>query len=245
MDDFLNHPERFHGNRPLEPGYQINHNLEQMAQAIFKSWFVDFEPFKDGKFVDSELGRIPEGWRVGVLNEIATITMGQSPDGNSYNESGNGTVFYQGRAEFGWRFPMNRLFTTQPKRMAKKGDALMSVRAPVSDINVANENCCIGRGLAAISSDNSSFVLYLMKSLKEQIEQYNGQGTVFGCINKDDLNKLKIIMPPYHAINKFNNLCSLIDKSIFNFEVQSRTLTAIRDALLPNLMSGELSVADI
>jgi type I restriction enzyme S subunit len=73
MDDFPDHPERFHGNRPLEPGSRINHNLEQTAQAIFKSWFVDFEPFKDGKFVDSELGRIPEGWRVGILGKLGLL----------------------------------------------------------------------------------------------------------------------------------------------------------------------------
>jgi type I restriction enzyme S subunit len=99
---------------------RINANLEVQAQAIFKSWFADFEPFKNGEFVDSELGRIPTGWREGALKDVATVTMGQSPKGSSYNESGQGMVFYQGRAEFGWRFPMNRLFTTQPKRIAKK-----------------------------------------------------------------------------------------------------------------------------
>ena len=92
----------------------INHNLEEQAKAIFKSWFVDFEPFQNGKFVDSELGKIPEGWRVGTLNEIADITMGQSPQGASYNENAVGTVFYQGRAEFTDRFPSRRLFTTEP-----------------------------------------------------------------------------------------------------------------------------------
>jgi type I restriction enzyme S subunit len=228
----------------IELNNRINANLEAQAQAVFKSWFVDFEPFKDGRFVDSELGRIPKGWRVKTLGEIATVTMGQSPDGSSYNESGDGVVFYQGRAEFGWRFPKNRLFTTQPKRMAKKGDILLSVRAPVGDINAANENCCIGRGLAAINSDNSSFVLYLMKSLKEQMEQYNSQGTVFGCINKNDLNGLKIIIPPASTIEKFEGLCSCIDKTIFNLEIQSRSLAIIRDTLLPKLMSGEVEVGN-
>jgi type I restriction enzyme S subunit len=90
-----------------------------MAQAIFKSWFVDFELWG---------GVMPDDWREGTLSEIANITMGQSPDGKSYNEDGTGTVFYQGRAEFGSRFPTRRLFTTEPKRMAAKGDVLMSVR---------------------------------------------------------------------------------------------------------------------
>ena len=119
----------------------INQNLEAQAQAIFKSWFVDFEPFQDGKFVDSELGPIPKGWQVGTLQDIAQITMGQSPSGDSYNEDGDGCVFYQGRAEFGSRFPTRRLFTTSPKRMAQAGDVLLSVRAPVGDLNLSYENC--------------------------------------------------------------------------------------------------------
>ena len=120
----------------IELNNKINTNLEQQAGAPFKNWFVDFEPFG---------GKMPEGWKVGKLSDIAEITMGQSPDGKSYNENGIGTVFYQGRAEFGTRFPTRRLFTTEPKRMAKKFDTLMSVRAPVGDTNIANEDCCIGR----------------------------------------------------------------------------------------------------
>ena len=93
-----------------------NHNLEEQAKAIFKSWFVDFEPFQNGKFVDSELGPIPEGWRIGTLKDIAAVTMGQSPRGESYNESVDGCIFFQGRAEFSDRFPTRRLFTTEPKK---------------------------------------------------------------------------------------------------------------------------------
>ena len=130
----------------IELNNKINDNLEQQAQAIFKSWFVDFEPFG---------GELPAGWKVGKLSDIAEITMGQSPDGKSYNENGEGTVFYQGRAEFGTRFPTRRLFTTEPKRIAKKFDTLMSVCAPVGDTNIANEDCCIGRGLAAIHSKDN------------------------------------------------------------------------------------------
>ena len=110
----------------IEVNTKINHNLEEQAKALFKSWFIDFEPFKDGEFVDSELGKIPKGWRVGTLDEIGEITMGQSPDGSSYNEESLGCVFYQGRAEFTDRFPIRRLFTTEPKRMAAKGDILLS-----------------------------------------------------------------------------------------------------------------------
>ena len=88
----------------IEVNRRINENLEQQAQALFKSWFVDFEPFKDQPFVESELGMIPQGWKVGSLNEIADVIMGTSPSGTSYNIEGKGDVFYQGRAEFGFRF---------------------------------------------------------------------------------------------------------------------------------------------
>ena len=85
-----------------------------------------------------------------MLSDIAEITMGTSPEGESFNADGIGTVFYQGRTDFGFRFPTIRLYTTEPKRFANKGDILMSVRAPVGDINIAKEHCAIGRGLAAL-----------------------------------------------------------------------------------------------
>ena len=159
----------------IELNRRINENLEQQAQALFKSWFVDFEPFKDGKFVDSEFGKIPEGWKVGILSDIANITMGQSPKGTSYNEIGNGIVFYQGRADFGNRFPSIRLFTTEPSRYAEPHSVLLSVRAPVGDINIAVEKCCIGRGLASIYSKtgHQSFVLYTMFSLKKELDKFH------------------------------------------------------------------------
>lgn len=130
-----------------------------------------------------------------VLSDIADITMGQSPSGKSYNEEGKGAVFYQGRGEFGWRFPTQRLFTTEPKRMAAAGDVLMSVRAPVGDLNVAYEDCCIGRGLAAIHSQYPSFCLYLLRSLSRRLNAYNSEGTVFGSINGKTLKALKIALP--------------------------------------------------
>lgn len=228
----------------IELNNRINQKLEEMAQAIFKSWFVDFEPFQDGEFVESELGPIPKGWRTGILSDIADITMGQSPSGNSYNENAEGTVFYQGRAEFGWRFPTRRLYTTEPKRMAQAEDVLLSVRAPVGDINVAWESCCIGRGLAAIHGKEniSSFVLYLMFGLKKQLTQFNGEGTVFGSINKDSLNTMQVILPQKEVISQFEKMASSLDMQIKNNFEQNCRLQNLRDTLLPKLMSGELRV---
>ncbi|MBQ9883899.1 MAG: restriction endonuclease subunit S, partial [Bacteroidaceae bacterium] len=231
----------------IEVNRRINDNLEQQAQALFKSWFVDFEPFKDGELVESELGMIPKGWRVGILNDIAKITMGTSPNGTSYNIIGEGDVFYQGRAEFGFRFPSRNMFTTEAKRYAEVNSVLLSVRAPVGDINIANERCCIGRGLASIQSkeNNDSFVFYLLQSLKPQFERFNGEGTVFGSINKKALEELPIIIPTIANMNAFNSICSIIDDQIKTIDMESRRLAELRDSLLPRLMSGELKVNDV
>ena len=223
-----------------------NDNLEQQAQALFKSWFVDFDPFKDGEFVESELGMIPTGWRAGTLSEIANITMGTSPSGASYNVNGEGEVFYQGRAEFGYRFPHRNMYTTEPKRYAEDGDVLLSVRAPVGDVNIANERCCIGRGLAAIGSESCpSYILYLVKSLKSVFEQYNGEGTVFGSINKKTLEGLRIIVPESKYIERFEKLANPLDGQIRCKEEESRRLASLRDTLLPKLMSGELKLNEV
>lgn len=171
--------------------------------------------------------------------------MGQSPNGSSYNENGNGTVFYQGRAEFGWRYPTRRLSTTEPKRMAKCGDVLMSVRAPVGDLNLAYEDCCIGRGLAAIHCEHSSFCLYLMRSLRDKLDAFNGEGTVFGSINGKALKGLPIALPGPSEIKGFENEVSFIDGLIRNNETESRSLMALRDTLLPKLISGEIDVSKI
>ena len=228
----------------IETNNKLNEKLEEMAQAIFKSWFVDFEPFKDKPFYETELGMIPEGWEVGSLSDIATITMGQSPCGTSYNENGEGIIFYQGRTEFGFRFPSIRLYTTAPSRFAEVGSTLMSVRAPVGDINMALLRCCIGRGVASIKSncDCDSYIYYLMKSLKKRFDIYNGEGTVFGSVGRDTLRGLLITIPPSSVISDFEMNISKIDSRIKTNELESQRLASLRDTLLPRLMSGELIV---
>ena len=237
----------------IELNNQMNKTLEEMAQALFKRWFVDFEfPNEDGEsykssggeMVDSELGMIPKGWQVGILGDISNIVMGQSPKGSTYNEEGVGEVFYQGRAEFGTRFPKRRLYTSEPKRMANKGDVLMSVRAPVGDLNVAHEKCCIGRGLAAIQSKYGyeSFILYTMFNLEKQLNVFNGEGTVFGSINKDGLNNLKVIVPSPGVIKNFEEIVSKIDGTIQNNYDEVCSLQELRDILLPKLMLGEIRI---
>ena len=211
---------------------KINNNLEQQAQAIYQRMFIDNES---------------SDWEEGTLSDIADITMGQSPSGSSYNEDGNGTIFFQGRAEFGFRFPTVRLYTTEPKRMACTNDTLMSVRAPVGDLNVAHTDCCIGRGLAAIHSKNNhqSFVLYTMFSLKKQLDVFNGEGTVFGSINRISLNDMPLIIPSSDKLDEFEALVAPMDAAIRNNYDEICRLEQLRDSLLPKLMSGELDISDI
>ena len=210
----------------------VNNNLEQQAQAIYQQMFID-----------NARSNLAEG----TLSDIADITMGQSPSGSSYNEDGTGTIFFQGRAEFGFRFPAVRLYTTEPKRMARSNDTLMSVRAPVGDLNVAHADCCIGRGLAAIhsKSNHQSFVLYTMFSLKKQLDVFNGEGTVFGSINRNSLNDMPILIPSDDILDEFERIVAPMDLTIRNNYDENCHLQDIRDTLLPRLMSGELDVSDI
>lgn len=211
---------------------EINDNLQQQAKSLYEEMFLN-DP--DADMVS------------GTLSDIATITMGQSPSGSSYNEESVGEVFYQGRAEFGFRFPTRRLFTTEPKRMAEPGDVLLSVRAPVGDLNVAYEKCCIGRGLGAIHSKtgDSSFMLYTMFALKPQLDVFNGEGTVFGSINRDGLSNLPVNIPSPEEIAKFEAVVRPMDNLIrTNYEEICR-LQSIRDSLLPKLMSGEIDVSAV
>lgn len=211
---------------------KINDNLQQQAMALYASMFLDDPTLET---------------TAGTLKDVADITMGQSPSGSSYNEDGYGKVFYQGRAEFGYRFPTRRLYTTEPKRMAGAGDVLLSVRAPVGDLNVAYERCCIGRGLGAIHSRSGyqSFVLYTMFALRPQLDVFNGEGTVFGSINRNALNDMPINIPSDGAIAAFEAVVRPMDDMIrTNYEENCR-LQELRDALLPRLMSGEVDVSDI
>ncbi|OGT08941.1 MAG: hypothetical protein A2X78_00100 [Gammaproteobacteria bacterium GWE2_37_16] len=220
-----------------------NKTLEATAQAVFKEWFVNFNfPGATGKMIDSELGEIPEGWKIGKLGEEFEIIMGQSPDGKSYNEQGEGMIFFQGRTDFQERFPKTRLFTTEPKRIAEKFDTLVSVRAPVGDINVAFEQCCIGRGLGAVRSKYKSYALYKIKPLKEVFENFETEGTIFGSINKDSFLNIEVIIPCSVIIDDFEKTINPIDQKIFNNSSQIQTISNLRDVLLPKLMNGEVKV---
>ncbi|EGJ4670045.1 restriction endonuclease subunit S [Salmonella enterica] len=234
---------------------RINVELEAMAKTLYDYWFVQFDfPDANGKPYKTSGGKmayntvlkreIPAGWDVKTLSQIANITMGQSPAGESYNDEGNGALFFQGSTDFGWLFPVPRQYTTLPARMAKKGDILLSVRAPVGDMNIANADCCIGRGLAALNSKSGSdgFLFYVMKYFKQVFERRNSEGTTFGSITKDDLHSLSVVYPQSDLLKKYDDIVSGYNKMIFVRSLENQDLTKLRDWLLPLLMNGQVTV---
>ncbi len=240
----------------IELNNKINQELENLAQTIFKQWFIDFEfpndngePYKSsgGEMVESELGEIPEGWSFGTLKDEFNLNMGQSPKGETYNETGDGMIFFQGRSDFGFRYPSVRMFTKDPKKVAKKFETLISVRAPVGDINMVEYDCCIGRGLGSISHSRKlfSYTYYKILSIQEELKSYDNEGTVFGSINKETLGNIKTIIPPLTISCGFDDLVKGKDQLIYNLTNQNQQLTTLRDTLLPKLISGELEVSQI
>ena len=242
-------------DRKIALNRSINHDLEAMAKQLYDYWFVQFDfPDENGKPYKSSGGKmvwneklkreIPVGWSDGQLSGIANIIMGQSPDGSSYNEVGNGKIFYQGSTDFGIRFPSIRQYTTAPTRFAKKRDILMSVRAPVGATNIANNDCCIGRGLAALNSKVGSIthLYYIIDGLKTAFDQRNAAGTTFGSITKDDLFVLPVVVPNTAVLLSFEKVCSAFFEKQMIIGEEIDLLTKLRDSLLPLLMNGQVSV---
>ncbi|MBE4253892.1 restriction endonuclease subunit S [Vibrio parahaemolyticus] len=242
-------------DKKIKLNNRINTELEAMAKTLYDYWFVQFDfPDANGKPYKASGGKmvynytlkreIPEGWSDKTLSQIANITMGQSPAGSSYNEEGTGTIFYQGSTDFGWLFPSTRQYTTAPSRMAKKGDILLSVRAPVGDMNIANTDCCIGRGLAALNSKTGSdgFLFYVMKYFKQIFERRNSEGTTFGSITKNDLHSLTLAYPTADLLEKYDEVVTNYNKMIFERSLENRELVNLRDWLLPMLMNGQVTV---
>ena len=248
----------------IELNQKINQILEEITKAIFKSWFVDFDPVRakaEGRptglppeisdlfpdeMVESEIGEIPKGWEITTISDLAEVTMGQSPPGNTYNDDGIGLPFYQGSTDFGFRFPSIIKYCSEPKRLARKDDVLLSIRAPVGDLNRALTKCCIGRGLASIHSreGSSSWIFYKCRFLKESFNTFNSEGAVFGSVSAKDLKSLTTIKPPPKLLIEFEGIANPIDDSIRVKTEENVVLTQLRDTLLPNLISGELRVPD-
>jgi type I restriction enzyme S subunit len=245
----------------IELNRRMNETLEAMARAIFQDWFVTFGPTRakmEGRppYLAPDLWSLfpdrldaegkPEGWAISTVGQEFRLTMGQSPPGETYNASGNGLPFFQGRTDFGFRYPKHRIFCTAPTRRAEADDTLISVRAPVGDLNLARETCCIGRGVAAARHrlGSRSYTYYALWAIQPDLTAFEHTGTVFGAINKAQFELLKVIAPDDRLLAAFETIATPMDDRIQHNEEEISSLIATRDLLLPRLMSGELRVKD-
>ena len=193
---------------------------------------------------ETPIGYLPADWKVVKMDSVTKIILGQSPPSSTYNKEGDGPEFLQGKAEFGDIYPSPIKWCSQPKRIARKGSILISVRAPVGDVNIARGDYCIGRGLASIDGYESLDNWYLFYQLifaKNRLEE-KGTGSTFKSINKGILQQFNISLPTIkeqHDIKKF--LC-VIEKKI-NTEISRRnSLGNLFSSLLHHLMTGKLRV---
>ncbi len=234
---------------PIPEALQARAELRQKVRnsADFKPLPAEIRSLFPSEFEETELGWVPKTWTISNLGKEFNITMGQSPSGSTYNEDRVGLPFFQGKTDFGFRFPSERIYCTDPKRVANKLDTLLSVRAPVGVTNLASTECIIGRGLAALrhKSGNIAFTYYSVSNLSDYFSVFNGEGTVFGSINQKDLKQLPLICPPTELINKFEELSGKWEEKIFLHCGEIENLSKLRDTLLPKLISGELSLEDL
>ena len=194
------------------------------------------------KFKKTEIGEIPEEWEVKRLIEISYIIMGQSPDSSSYNEEGNGVPFFQGKTEFGSINPVVRKWCTSPTKIAKPLDILISVRAPVGDVNINNIEACIGRGLGAIRQTNRSnykYIYYVIQMFSNELRK-SSQGSTFEAINSSDLKGLKLPTPELEEQQKIATILSEVDEKIEGYKNKKQKLEELKKGLMQQLLTGAI-----
>ena len=174
------------------------------------------------------------------LHTIANITMGQSPESSSYNDEGRGIPFFQGKGDYGDKYTIVKHYTTNHKKIVKKNSVLMSVRAPVGPVNIANVDCCIGRGLCSINSifgkTNNEFIYNALNSMQDEIIE-KGIGSTFKAINKEDIFNLLIPNAPINEQNQFSNFVEEIDKLKFNVQKEIKDLQELLDKKMQEYFS--------
>lgn len=192
-----------------------------------------------------EVDTLPKGWIIAKLGDLCEIVMGQSPPSDTYNLSGVGLPFFQGKKEFTELHPIVEKWCSQPNKIAENDDILISVRAPVGDTNIADQKCCIGRGLAAIRySGNNRYVLYFLKLIKQQLNE-KGTGTTFKAISGEILRNTKIPLAPLNEqkriLAKLEQLLTDLDKGIEYLETTKQQLKVYRQAVLKWAFEGKLT----
>lgn len=234
-------------DRKIELNNKINADLEEMAQAIFKNWFIDFEPFKDGKFVDSELGMIPEGWKVGSPYEYVKVVYGAPYKSAKFNDNGEGLPLIRIRD----LKDCNPQFYTPEilpqTEYVNMGDIVAGMDAEFiphiwkGNTGLLNQRVC--KLMPQQTSISNLFVLYLMKPELEFVQSYK-TGTTVSHLGKADIDKFVVVLPPLKVVEECSKILDSILQRIKNISAESRTLSLLRDTLLPRLMSGEIEIPE-
>ncbi len=239
-------------DRKIELNNKINADLEEMAQAIFKNWFVDFEPFKDGKFVDSELGMIPEGWKVGRLTDVIKLMPGGTPKTSEPLYWDNGTIpFFSPKDVNGvYCFATEKHITEAglnkcSSNLYPKDTIFITCRGTVGKVCLVACDMAMNQSnyaIKAIDGYSQYYVFFLVKSVVERLIK-KSNGAVFSAITSKDFDE-EILIPSQKAVEDFTNVIDGFFRRIFTIGTESSRLSLLRDTLLPRLMSGELEVPE-
>ena len=242
----------------IELNRHINDNLEQQAQALFKSWFVDFEPFKEGKFVDSELGMIPESWGVCSAETIFKINIGKTPPRKEqqwFSNINNGNVKWISISDLG----SNEIFIEDSKEYLTKeaiskfniivvpeDTILVSFKLTVGRVGISNCELTTNEAVARFYLPKSYFREYTYLSLKNyNYARLGSTSSIATAVNSKIIKNMKLLIPPVTIISEFNKRINPLFNAIRIYENEIRNLSKIRNTLLPELMSGELKINDI
>ena len=241
----------------IEINRRINDNLEQQAQALFKSWFVDFEPFKDGEFIESELGMIPKGWRIGTLGDIC-VTNKRSYKGDFAYEIeyiDTGSVINNVIDSTQILNPATDKIPSRARRAVTEGDIIYSSVRPnqrhYALLFNPSSNTVVSTGFVVITANWSGYRYYIYQYLiqdeiVDKLQAIAEQSvSTFPSLNAADITNLKIIIPPNDVVDEFAAICCPFIEQIEKNQQESRRLASLRDTLLPKLMSGELKVNDM
>ncbi|MEM0160078.1 MAG: restriction endonuclease subunit S, partial [Candidatus Micrarchaeaceae archaeon] len=199
------------------------------------------------KFKMTEIGEMPEEWELKNLgdSEVSQIKMGQSPPSTTYNKAGNGLPFLQGNAEFGFKYPSFTVYCNLPLKTTQPGDVLISVRAPVGAVNIANLEYCIGRGLAAIRPNprntDGLFLYYILNHLRVVLERIS-TGSTFKAIGKEQLHSLEIPFPKIAEQQKIAEILTTADRKIELLKEKKRKAESLKKGLMQVLLTGQVRV---
>ena len=237
----------------IEVNRRINDNLEQQAQALFKSWFVDFEPFRDQPFVESELGMIPEGWRVGNFMDYINVMPGGTPSTSVAEYWENGTIpFFSPKDVHGvYCFDTEKHITEYgldhcASKLYPKDTLFITARGTVGKIALAAVPMAMNQSNYALvaKGETGKYYLYLLTQTLVSLLLKKANGAVFSAITTKDLNE-KVVFPPNGVISRFEDIIKPMFDKLHSLTLESRCLASLRDTLLPRLMSGELKVNDM